>query len=69
MGDVDFFLGAAFTWLGHADNHLSVHITQTAITEFSAYYFGVNKMNPVVSITSYCSDMPIDYVLPLPQPP
>ena len=40
MGDVDYLLGTAFTWLRHdTDNHVSVHLTQTAFTEFSAHRF------------------------------
>jgi len=27
MGDVDLFIGTAFTWLRHDDSHISVHLT------------------------------------------
>jgi hypothetical protein len=43
MGDVDYFLGTAFTWKRHPNNHLSVHLCQSAFTEFTAHRFGVDK--------------------------
>jgi len=54
MGGVDYFLGTAFTWLRHdKDNHVSVHLTQTAFTEFSAHRFGVDRMSRVPIMTPY----------------
>ena len=45
MGEVDYFLGTAFTWKPHPDGNLSVHLCQSAFTEFTAHRFGVDKMN------------------------
>jgi hypothetical protein len=45
MGDVDYFLGTAFTWKCHPNNHLSVHLCQSAFTEFTAHRFGIDKYN------------------------
>ena len=68
MGDVDYFLGTAFTLLRHgADNHVSVHLTQTAFTEFSAHRFGVGRMNRIPNMTPYRSGIPIDSI-PSPDP-
>ena len=53
MDDVDYFLGTAFTWLRHDDGHVSVHLSQTAFTEFTAHRFSVNKMNRVPNMTPY----------------
>ena len=36
MGDVDYFLGTAFTWQYHVNDHVSVHLTQTNFTELTA---------------------------------
>ena len=30
VGDADFFLGTAFTWLCHHNGHIPIHIAQTA---------------------------------------
>ena len=39
MGDVDYFLGTAFTYLQHKDGNISVHLFQSAFTEFTARRF------------------------------
>ena len=62
MGDVDFFLGTVFTWIHQSNGHLSVHMSQTAFTEFSAHQSGVDAMNPVPNMTPYHSGMPIDSI-------
>ena len=62
MGDVDFFLGTAFTWMRHNDGHLSVHLCQSALTNYTARQFGVDKMNPVPNMTPYRSGLPIDAI-------
>ena len=67
MGDVDFFLGTAFTWIRQSNGHLSVHMSQTAFIEFSAHRFGVDAMNPVSNMTPYCSGMPTNSI-PAPCP-
>jgi len=64
MGDVDYFLGTAFTWMCHDNNnHIYVHLTQTAYTEFSAHRFGVDRMNIVPNMTPYQSGISIDSIL------
>ena len=62
MGDVDYFLGTAFTWTKHTDDHLSVHLSQSAFTEYTAHRFGVDKMNRVPNMTPYRSGYPIDAI-------
>ena len=54
MGGIDYLLRTAFTWLRHdKDNHVSIHLTQTAFTEFSAHRFGVDRTNKVPTMTPY----------------
>ena len=67
MGDVDYFLGTAFTWLRHDTGHISVHMAQTAFTEFTAHRFGVDRMKRVPNMSPYRSGLPIDS-LPPPDP-
>lgn len=62
MGDVDYFLGTAFTWKQHDSGHLSVHLCQSAFTEFTANRFGVSAMTPVPNMTPYRSGYPIDSI-------
>ena len=64
MGDVDYFLGTAFTWRRHASGHLSVHLCQSAFAEYTAHRFGVDKMNQTPNMTPYCSGYPIDAIPP-----
>ena len=64
MGDVDYFLGSAFTWKRLPDGHISVHLCQSAFTEFTSQRFGVDKMNPVPNMTPYRSGYPIDAIPP-----
>jgi hypothetical protein len=37
MGTVDYFLGTAFNWKRHPDGELSVLLTQSVFTEYSAH--------------------------------
>jgi hypothetical protein len=67
MGDVDWFLGTAFTWKRHRDGNLSVLLSQSAFTEFSAHRFAVNKFNQVPNMTPYRSGLPIDSIPPPPK--
>jgi hypothetical protein len=62
MGDVDYFLGTAFTWKRHPDNHLSVHLCQSPFTEFTAHRFGIDKYNRTPNMTPYRSGLPIDSI-------
>ena len=39
MGDVDYCLGTAFTWIQHKDVNIYVHLCQSAFTEFTAHRF------------------------------
>ena len=64
MGDADYFLGTAFTWLRHEDGEVSVHLFQSAFTEFAAARFSVDKMNRVPNMTPYRSGLPIDSLPP-----
>jgi hypothetical protein len=62
MGDVDYFLGTAFTWKRLPDDHVSVHLGQSAFTEFTGHRFGVDKMNMTPNMTPYRSGYPIDSI-------
>ena len=62
MGTVDWFLGTAFTWKRHQDGHLSVLLSQTAFTEFTAHRFAVDRSKPVPHMTPYRSGLPIDSI-------
>eukprot|EP00804_Cyclotella_cryptica_P026709 CCRYP_007942-RA/>CCRYP_007942-RA protein AED:0.35 eAED:0.34 QI:0/0/0/0.66/0.5/0.33/3/0/1904 len=64
MGDVDYFLGTAFTWKRHANGELSAFLSQTALTEYMAHRFAVDNMNPVPNMTPYRSGLPIDAIPP-----
>jgi len=55
-------LGTAFTWAKHDDGHLSVHLCQSAFTEYTAHRFGVDKMNRTPNMTPYRSGYPIDSI-------
>ena len=59
MGDVDYFLGTLFTWLKHKDVNISVHLRQSAFTEFTACRFSVHTSNKVTDMTPYRSGFPI----------
>ena len=66
--DVDYFVGTAFTWLRHdKDNHVSVYLTQTAFTKFSAHQFYVDRMNRVPNTPPYRSGIPNNSI-PSPDP-
>ena len=65
MGDVDYFLGTAFTWLKNKYRNISVHICHSALTEFTAHWFLFHTSNKVPSMTQYCSGSPIDSIPPV----
>ena len=62
MGAVDFFLGTAFTWSTQDDGEISVHLCQSAFTEYTAHRFSVDKMNQTPNMTPYRSGYPIDSI-------
>eukprot|EP00804_Cyclotella_cryptica_P030371 CCRYP_011900-RA/>CCRYP_011900-RA protein AED:0.20 eAED:-0.11 QI:0/0/0/1/1/1/3/0/1923 len=64
MGDVDYFLGTAFTWKRHTNGELSAFLSQTAFTEYMAHRFAVDNMTPVPNMTPYRSGLPIDAIPP-----
>jgi hypothetical protein len=64
MGNVGYFLGTAFTWKHLPDGHLSVHLSQSAFTEFTAHRFAVDRYNLTPHMTPYCSGFPIDAIPP-----
>ena len=65
MGDVDYFLGTAFTWIKQKYGNISVHIFQSAFTEFTAHRFLVQIVNKVPNRTPYHSRFPIDSIPPI----
>ena len=62
MGDVDFFLGTAFTYRRHRDGNLSVHLGQSAFTEHIAHRFGIDGMKRVPNMTPWRCGLPIDSI-------
>jgi hypothetical protein len=64
MGDVDYFLGTAFTWKHLPGGHLSVHLCQSAFTEFTAHRFAIDRYNRTPHMTPYRSGLPIDSIPP-----
>jgi hypothetical protein len=67
MGDVDYFLGTAFTWKRWDDGHLSVHMGQNAFVEYLGHRFALTNFVPVPNMTPYRSGLPID-AIPSPNP-
>ena len=65
MGDVDEFLGTAFTWLQHKDGNISVHICKSSFNELIAHRLLVQSENKVPNMTPYCSGFPIDSIPPV----
>ena len=65
MGNVDWFLGTAFSWTKHKNGHLSVqHLCQSAFTEYTAHRFGIDRFNRTPNMTPYWSGFPIDSIPP-----
>jgi hypothetical protein len=64
MGDVDYFLGTAFTWKHLPGGHLSVHLSQSAFTKFIAHRFAVDRYNHTPHMTPYLWGYPIDAIPP-----
>ena len=65
MADVDYFLGISFTWLKHKDWNISVHLCQSAFTEFTAHWLLVHTANKVPNMTPYHSGLPVDSIPPV----
>ena len=65
MGDVDYFLGNAFTWLQQKDGNISVYLGQSEFTEFTIHRFLVQSANKVPNMTPYRSGFSIDYIPPV----
>lgn len=58
------FLGTAFTWKHLPGGHLSVHLSQSAFTEFTAHHFAVDRLNRTPHITPYRAGYLIDSIPP-----
>ena len=65
MGDVDYFLGTAFTWLQHKYGKIYVYLCQSAFTELTAHWFSVQSANKVPNMTPYRFGFPIDSIPPV----
>ena len=65
MGDVNYYLGTAFTWLQNKDGNIYVHLCQLSFTEFTAHRFLVQIVNKVPNMTPYRSGFPIDSIPPV----
>ena len=65
IGDVEYFLGTAFTWIHHKYGNISVHICQSAFTEFTAHRLSVQNANKVPNVTPYHSGFPIGSIPPI----
>ena len=51
--NVDYFLCTVYTWLQHADVNISVHLCQSAFTEFTDHRFSFHIANKVPNMTPY----------------
>ena len=65
MGDDNYFLGTAFTFLLHKEVNISVQICQSVFTEFTAHWFSVQSANKVPNMTPCSSGFPIDSIPPV----
>ena len=65
MGDVNFFLGTAFTWIHHKDGNISAHICQSSFTKFTAHLLSVQSTNKVPNMTPYRSGFLINSIPPV----
>ena len=65
MGDSDYFLGTAFTWIQHKYGNISVHLCQSALTELISHRFSVQSAKKVPNMTPYSSGFPIYYIPPV----
>jgi hypothetical protein len=53
MGEVGLFLGTEFTWVEHADDHLSVSLTQQSFTETLLESLTVSRSSQSSFLTPY----------------
>ena len=65
MGDVNYFLGTAFTRIQHKDCNIYVRICQSEFVEFTAHRFSVQSANKVPNMKPYRSGFPIDSIPPV----
>ena len=63
--NVDYFLCTVYTWLQHADVNISVHLCQSAFTEFTDHLFSFHTANKVPNMTPYCYGSPIGSIPPI----
>ena len=65
MGDVDYFLDTSFNLFRKKIRNISVHLCQSAFTEFTAHRFSVQIANKVPNMTPYQSRFTIDAIPPI----
>jgi hypothetical protein len=69
MGMVNWFLGTHFTWLDHADGHLSVYMCQVTFTQNLIVWYQPQNVNFNAHATPYRSGLlPIDCISPATEP-
>jgi hypothetical protein len=59
---ISHFLGIEFTWIQHANNNLSISLTQQFFTEFFLDYLGVCHDGISTFTIPYRSGQPIDSI-------
>jgi hypothetical protein len=62
MGQVSLFLGTEFSWVTHADGHISVSLTQQSFAETLVESLGLDHIEQSTFLTPYCSGHSIDTV-------
>ena len=65
MVNVDYILGTSFTWIQQKDGNISVHLCQSAFTEFTAHWFSVQIAKKFPNMTQYRFGFPIDSIPPV----
>ena len=65
MGDVDYFLGTAFTWLQHKYGNISVQLCQSTFIELTAHRLSVQSANKFPNMTPYRSVLPNNFIPPV----
>ena len=65
MGNLEYLLGTAFTWLRHADGNISIHLCQLSFTEFIAHQLSFHISNKVPNMNPFCFGFPMGSILPV----
>ena len=62
MGQVSLFFGTEFSWIHHADGHVTVSLTQQSFVETLIESLGIQSTHTAYFITPFCSGNVIDSI-------